>query len=183
MFEEALTKILARLDSARENGLLANYALIGGFAVAAWGVPRATHDIDFAIAIGTKEPQALAAFLEGRYDAGGPDDPLKGVIRATVTVGATAVPLQLVFLPAIFTDAIFEQIEMLSIMNHRVPVVNWATLVLLKLYAGGPQDILDAKQILTVRQPAGDELTRLSALADRLGLREEWIALSGKDTL
>jgi hypothetical protein len=88
-----------------------------------------------------------------------------------------------VFLPAIFTDAIFEQIEMLSIMNHRVPVVNWATLVLLKLYAGGPQDILDAKQILTVRQPAGDELTRLSALADRLGLREEWIALSGKDTL
>jgi hypothetical protein len=156
---------------------------LAGLRLPPGGGPRATHDIDFAIAIGTKEPDALAAFMEGRYDAGGPDDPLKGVIRATVTVGATSVPLQLVFLPATFTDATFEQIEMLSIMNHRVPVVNWATLVLLKLYAGEPQDILDAKQILIVRQPAGDELTRLSALADRLGLREEWIALSGKDTL
>lgn len=45
MFAQALTEIVRRLDEARINHLLDQYALIGGFAVAAWGVPRATHDL------------------------------------------------------------------------------------------------------------------------------------------
>jgi hypothetical protein len=49
VFEEALTKVLSRLEAARVQGLLGDYALIGGFAVAAWGVPRATQEIDFAV--------------------------------------------------------------------------------------------------------------------------------------
>lgn len=178
MFEEALTKALTQLDAARAQGLLTAYALIGGFAVAAWGVPRATQDIDFAVAIGTNDPQALASFMGGRYHGGEPDDPLRGVIHATITVGSTSIPLQLVFLPSTFTDAIFQQIEALSIMNQSVPVVNWETLVLLRIYAGGPQDVLDARQILKLRQPSANDLHRVSELADRLGIRDEWIALS-----
>ena len=53
MFQEALTEILSRLEAAHNRRLLHAYALIGGFAVSAWGVPRATHDIDFAVAIGS----------------------------------------------------------------------------------------------------------------------------------
>jgi hypothetical protein len=180
VFEEALTKVLARLDAARTKGLLGAYALIGGLAVSAWGVPRATQDIDFAVAIGTEDPHALATFIGGRYDSGGPDDPLRGVVRATVTVGSSSVPLQLVFLPSTFSDAIFQRVETLSIMNHRVPVVTWDMLVMLKLYAGGPQDMLDARQVLRVRQPHEEELRRISSLADRLGIREEWTALSAE---
>lgn len=77
MFQEALTEILSRLETARNRGLLQAYALIGGFAVSAWGVPRATQDIDFAVAIGSANPQALATFLGGRFEAGEPDDPLR----------------------------------------------------------------------------------------------------------
>jgi hypothetical protein len=97
--------------------------LIGGFAVAAWGVPRATQDIDFAVAIGTKDPGALATFMGGHYESGGSDDPLKGVIRATVTAVGGSVPLQLVFLPVAFTNAIFQHVETLSIMTHTAPIV------------------------------------------------------------
>jgi hypothetical protein len=178
VFEEALTKVLSRLETARAQGLLGDYALIGGFAVAAWGVPRATQDIDFAVAIGSKDPYVLAEYMDGQYDIGGVDDPLKGVIRATVTVASGSVPLQLVFLPSVFTDAIFHQVETLSILNHRVPVVKWDVLLLLKLYAGGPQDMLDARQILKIRQPSTVEIQAVGNLAGRLGVLEEWTALS-----
>ena len=67
MFQEALAKILSRLETAQRQGILSGYALIGGFAVSAWGVPRATQDIDFAIAIDQADPQALATFIGGRY--------------------------------------------------------------------------------------------------------------------
>lgn len=178
MFEEALTKVLSHLEAARVQGLLGDYALIGGFAVAAWGVPRATQDIDFAVAIGAKDPYALAAFIDGQYTSGGLDDPLRGVIRATVTVASGSIPLQLVFLPSAFTDAVFQRVELLSFMNRSVPVVKWDMLVMLKLYAGGPQDILDARQILKVRQPSMAELQTIGDLSGTLGILEEWTALS-----
>ncbi|MDF2459975.1 MAG: hypothetical protein K0S79_2391 [Nitrospira sp.] len=109
MFKKALTEALTRLEAARAQGLLSGYALIGGFAVAAWGVPRATQDINFAIAIGANDLHALATFMGGRYDGGDPDDPLMGVIRATVTVASASVPQQLVFLPSKFTGASFKR--------------------------------------------------------------------------
>ena len=178
MFDEALTKVLSRLDAARSQGLLGDYALIGGFAVAAWGVPRATQDIDFAVAIGSKDPYTLAAFIDGQYTSGGLDDPLRGVIRATVMVASGSIPLQLVFLPSALTDAIFQRVESLPIMNRSVPVVKWDMLVMLKLYAGGPQDMLDARQILKVRQPSMAELQTVGNLAGTLGLLDEWTILS-----
>jgi hypothetical protein len=174
VFQEALATILARLESARTDGLLQAYALIGGFAVSAWGVPRATQDIDFAVAIGSTTPQALAAFLGGRYEAGEADDPLTGVLHASFEGGNEPVPLQLIFLPPIFTKVTFQQVEWLPVMDRTVPVVSWQTLVLLKIYAGGPQDVLDARQILTMRHPQPDDLHQITEMAKSLGILEEW---------
>lgn len=116
--------------------------------------------------------------MGGRYESGGVDDPLKGVIFATIPVGSGSVPLQLIFLPSSFTEAIFRQVETLLVMDHRVPVVKWEMLVVLKLYAGGPQDILDARQILKVRQPSRAELQAVGTLATTLGVHEAWATLS-----
>jgi hypothetical protein len=63
VFQQALTDVLSRLETARVHGLVEAFALIGGFAVSAWGVPRATQDIDCTVSIGTSEPQILALFL------------------------------------------------------------------------------------------------------------------------
>lgn len=180
MFEEALATIISRLEAALAQRLLRAYALIGGFAVAAWGVPRATQDIDFAVAIGTKNAEELALFLNGRYEAGGPDDPLRGVIRTTVPAGSLSVPVQLIVLPDAFIETVFQQVTTLSFMDRTVPVVGWERLVILKLYAGGPQDLLDARQILHVRRPSPDELRQIAAMAGTLGLSEEWTALSAE---
>lgn len=42
VFPEALSQIVGRLAQAQKNHLLHSYTLIGGFAVSAWGVARAT---------------------------------------------------------------------------------------------------------------------------------------------
>jgi hypothetical protein len=54
-----------------------------------------------------------------------------------------------------------------------VPVVNWQALVLLKLYAGGPVDLQDARSIVAVRKPNGIDRESLIAQADVLGLAQE----------
>ena len=178
MFQEALAEILLRLETARSRGLLSRYALIGGFAVSAWGVPRATQDFDFAVTIGSADPLALATFFGAQYHAGGPDDPLQGVVHVAIEVEGQSIPLQLVVFPSALTELVFRYVESLSVLERVVPVVSWQVLVLLKLYAGGPQDMFDAQQILKVRYSKLDDMQRIAEMAESVGLLNEWTALS-----
>lgn len=177
MFQQALTEVLSRLETARTDGLIKAFALIGGFAVSAWGVPRATQDIDFAIAIGSANPHTLATFLGGRFEPGEPDDPLKGVLHTSIQVGSDSVPLQLILFPSSLTEITFRRVETFSVMDQTVPVVSWQVLVLLKLYAGGPQDKLDAHHILQVRHPKPDDLEQIREMAESLGILKDWFLL------
>lgn len=177
MFAQALTEIVRRLDDAKSRHLLDQYALIGGFAVSAWGIPRATHDVDFAVALGSSDAAALARHLRAEFQPGESDDPLRGVFRTSVTVDDLSVPIQLVLLPQAWSDIIFHNVESLSIAGCMVGVVSWQALILLKLYAGGPQDLLDAEQILAVRQPTPAERQAVAALAGKVGLLAAWQAL------
>jgi len=158
VFQEALAEILSRLETARRRGLLSRYALIGGFAVSAWGVPRATQDFDFAIAIDQTDPQTLATFICGRYQAGEPDDPLRGVVTVSIEVEHEPISLQLVCFPPVLTELVFRHVETLSILECSVPVVSWPVLIILKLYAGGPHDLLGVHQILKVRRPQAKDV-------------------------
>lgn len=157
MFAEALIHSLRQLEAAQARGFVRDFALIGGFAVAAWGVPRATQDLDFAVAVGSADPRAAAEFLGGQYEEGDADDPLRGVIHLTAGAPHESVPLQLVLFPPAITDLIFHRIEAVPLMDRMVPVVGWSVLIILKLYACGPQDRLDAEQILKARQPQQEE--------------------------
>lgn len=174
MFTEALTEIVRRLDDAKARHFLDDYALIGGFAASAWGVPRATHDLDFALALGSANPEALSRHLHADFQPGEPDDPLRGVFRASVPVNDLPVPVQMVLLPSPWDAIIFQEVELLPVFGCTVRVVAWPALVLMKLYAGGPQDLLDARQILAVRQPTQAEQQAVSALADTVGLSAAW---------
>lgn len=152
--------------------------MIGGGAVAAWGVPRATHDLDFALALGVGDPVALSRHLGAEYQAGDADDPLCGVFQLTVTIEEVAIPVQLIVLPSVWNTIIFGGITTLSVFGCAVPVVSWQSLILLKLYAGGPQDLLDARQVLAVCQPNPVDMQAISPLADQLGLSAAWQALT-----
>jgi hypothetical protein len=174
VFQEALAEILSRLETAQNRGLLSGYALIGGFAVSAWGVPRATQDIDFAIAIDRADQQALATFIGGRYQAGEPDDPLRGVVAVSIEVEHEPVPLQLVCFPSLLTELVFRHVETLSVLGCSVPVVSWPVLIILKLYAGGPHDLLDVHQILKVRGPQAQDVQEIESMAQIAGVLSEW---------
>jgi predicted nucleotidyltransferase len=177
VFAQALTEIVRRLDDAKARHLLDQYALIGGFAVSAWGAPRATHDVDFALALGSSDAAALACHLRAEFQPGEPDDPLRGIFRTSVTVDDLSVPIQLVLLPPAWNALIFREVESLLVFGCTVRVVSWQALILLKLYAGGPQDMLDAQQILAVRQPTQVERQAVAALADAVGLSAAWQTL------
>jgi hypothetical protein len=177
VFSEALSQIVGRLDQAQKNHLLHSYALIGGFAVSAWGVARATQDIDLAVALGTSGPQALAAHLGATYEPGGIDDPLRGVFRFSLKCERQEVPVQLVVLPSKMAAIAFNGVETLTVLGYSVPVVNWQALVLLKLYAGGPVDLQDARSIVAVRKPNAIDRERLMVQADVLGFAQEVQAL------
>jgi len=174
MFAEALKETIRRLDEAKINRLLADYALIGGFAVSAWGVPRATQDLDFALVLGTVQPEALARHLKAEFYLGDSDDPLRGMFQLSVSVKNHRIPIQLVLFPPSWNPIIFQGVESLAIFDCSVPVVSWQTLILLKMYAGGPQDLLDVQQILAVRQPNSLERTSLETCAEKVGLLEIW---------
>ena len=158
MFQQALTDILSRLETARAHGLIEAFALIGGFAVSVWGFHGLLKTSILRIAIGSANPYALATFLGSRFEPGEPDDPLKGVLHSSIQVGSDSVPLQLILFPSSLTEITFRHLETLSVMDQVVPVVFWQMLVLLKLYAGGSQDKLDAHHILQMRNPKPDEL-------------------------
>jgi len=177
VFREALIEIIRRLDQARERQLVQSYVLVGGFAVSAWGVARATRDIDLVVALGATDPGLLAAHLKASYHPGDPDDPLRGVFRVELPVGERAVPVQLIVLQPRWADVVFRRVETLSVLDCSVPVVTWQTLVLLKLYAGGPVDLQDARDIVAVRQPSPTERKNLAEQADALGLAKECKAL------
>lgn len=174
MFAQALTEIIRRLEEAKALGLVEQYALIGGFAVSAWGVPRATHDLDFALALGAVDPAALACSLQADFHAGDPSDPLRGVFRGTIPIENQSIPAQCILLPLAWGPIIFREIVLLPLFDIAVPVVSWQSLILLKLYAAGPQDLLDAQQVLAVRRPTQPELQDLSSLAQRVGVTEAW---------
>jgi len=173
VFAKALAEILTRLEKAKTRGLLRAYALIGGFAVSAWGIPRATRDLDFAVALGAAAPAAVAEVLEGTFQPGGVDDPLRGVFQVLIPTAAPPVPVQLLVLPAPWSAVLFEQVEHLSVLGCSVPVVSWQSLLLLKLYAGGPSDLLDAREIWKVCQPKAQAIQRLRNLARQVSLTQE----------
>lgn len=170
MFREALIDIVRRLEQARQDGLLQAYALIGGFAISALGLPRATHDIDFALYLGRANPCSLADTLGGQYRPGAPDDPLAGVITLAVKASGQAIPIQLVLLPPRWTPVLFDQVQTLRVLDCSVPVVPWRPLILLKLYAGGPQDLIDAERLLAIKRPDPVALGALHTLAETVGL-------------
>lgn len=174
MFKEALTQIILKLEDAKKGGLLRGYGLIGGLALAAGGVTRATEDIDFAVAAGSGEMPKLASALGGQYRPGGEDDPLLGVINTVVAVGAKTMPVQLVLLPRRWNEVLLSQVSVVPVYGCSVPVVSWQALVLLKLYAGGPQDLIDAQEVWAVRQPDAESVREIQSLADTLGLSGEF---------
>jgi hypothetical protein len=127
-------------------------ALIGGDALAVHGVSRATLDQDLlavdARVLDTKTWEGLAEpSLDIDIRRGDADDPLRGVVR--ITGSKAERPLDLVVGRYQWQERAIARATLVTLDEGvDVPVVQARDLVLLKLYAGGPQDAWDIQRLL-----------------------------------
>lgn len=132
------------------------HALIGALALSAYGVNRATVDLDLFAADASCLKPELWAPLRGRgisveIRIGDWTDPLAGVVRLQAP-GEN--PLDVVVGKFAWQTKLLERAEPIG----GTLVVRAADLVLLKLYAGGFQDAWDVQQLLA--RPFRDDLIR-----------------------
>ena len=172
MLNEALRKVVAALDR-----LEIPYALIGGLAVAARGAVRATQDVDLIVALPVQEAPSLERSLrDNGFQAtlyrGAADDPIAGVIRLAIAVGDADVKCDVLFASREWQTRAVKSATSVDLGNFIVRVAQPADLFLFKLYAGGPQDLIDAAQLFKLQTPA--ERTRWKAAAAQLRLTVEY---------
>jgi hypothetical protein len=150
------------------------HALIGAAALAAHGIARSTYDIDL---LTTDERVLGDEFWSGLRSEGpsadvrrGDDqDPLRGVVRVEL---ADERPVDIIVGRHPWHARAVDRARQLA---DAPPVVTARDLILLKLYAGGTQDVWDVRELL--RLPNAAELVdEVSAdLADLpAAMRELW---------
>jgi len=151
--------LLGRVASILERQHI-RFAVIGAAAMAAHGVSRSTSDIDLF----TTDRRALDRSLwtlDAGVDVrrGDADDPLAGVVRISAP-GAAAIDV--VVGRHAWQEHVLDASTPATIEGVAVAVVDAAGLILLKLFAGGPQDAWDIAQLL----PGGGEA--LAASVERV---------------
>lgn len=117
--------------------------------MAVHGVSRATRDLDLLVmSLDCLSPSTWAALDGVQVDIrrGDADDPLAGTVRVASVVDA---PVDVVVGRAGWQRAAIERAPARTVEGLTVPVVTPADLVLLKLYAQGPQDAWDIEQLLS----------------------------------
>lgn len=152
-----LTDLLGPLDLIfKKCG--APYAVIGGYAVAAWGEERATRDIDLLCHAG--HTKALLDALNGehirfKHRIGDYDDPIPEAIQ--IEMGPDSGPFEADILIGIrgAPHNIFDRVRTVAVEGLDIPVVSPEDLVILKLLAGSARDLEDAKSVVLVQ---GDKL-------------------------
>ncbi len=128
------------------------HALIGAVAVAARGHPRSTLDMDFLTTdAAVLRDEFWAAFRsEGviiDVRQGDFEDPLRGMVRIVLPEGEM---VDIVVAKDQWQERILDRAELLDVGGRTIPVALTSDLILLKLFAGGPQDVSDIRALLEV---------------------------------
>ena len=126
------------------------HAVIGAVALAVHGVLRASDDIDVLVTdrrcldAPTWDGLAAAGVTVDAH-RGDAADPLAGVVRLTPPSGTR---IDIVVGRSRWQADILARAQRVALMGAPLPVALPVDLVLLKLYAGGPQDARDVDQLL-----------------------------------
>ncbi|WP_258359490.1 nucleotidyl transferase AbiEii/AbiGii toxin family protein [Moorella sulfitireducens] len=125
------------------------YCLIGGYAVAAYGAPRYTADVDFLVSrlndylahLQANLQEENLSFVLSRTDV---LDPLGDIITIKLTV-----PVQLIEAKYTYHYKAIERAQIIKYENHDLKIISPEDLIILKLKAGGPKDLWDVENILS----------------------------------
>ena len=139
------------------NGANIPYMLIGGLALSAWALPRATLDIDLTLWVSANDLDSVCDFLCARYTPRVPDVK-KFVGKTRVLPAATheGVRVDFIFAAFPFEKIMIEQASLRQIGSVAVRAARLEDLILLKLPSPRPRDQEDVRLILTAYKDALD---------------------------
>jgi hypothetical protein len=166
---ESFKKTITFFDEIQKEGLIADYALIGGLALSAWVRPRTTRDVDLVITISNKMTWSdIASIIEIRLNK--KVILQKGTRRTTIQeklsfmMGHIEVDVMSTRGFELAAEAIENAVHA-NIFNKKVKVVNPEYLILLKLLPLSSQDEVD---IVTLLKKS--HLNKLKKLAEKYSL-------------
>jgi nucleotidyltransferase AbiEii toxin of type IV toxin-antitoxin system len=150
--------LLARVAAELERAGIAT-AVCGAGALAVHGIARSTYDIDLLTTDPSTLRDATWRTLAGtqvhvEIRRGDDDDPLLGVVRVKQDKER---PVDVIVGRHAWQTAVVDAASPSRVLGAPVRVVDVPSLILLKLYAGGPQDLWDIEQLLAL---AGDDVVR-----------------------
>lgn len=155
LFKKALNKISLVLREASAKKIIASYALIGGMAVSAWGVIRATKDVDFLLCLANQN-SALREFekilkkhkIKFSTHKGAFNDPIGLLLNLQIPIAKEKVSIQLIVATKDWEEEFSKATVKVKVGAINIPVIKAEELIIMKMIAGGPVDIYDVKQLL-----------------------------------
>ena len=149
-----LKDVLTPIDALLKRSEI-KYAVIGGYAVAAWGEVRATRDIDLLCS--AKDLAALKAALvksglRFEHRVGELDDPISHVIRIDLGAGSELYEIDVIAGVRAAPAGILERSRTVQIQDLAIPVASPEDIVILKMLGGSARDIDDARIILRTQK-------------------------------
>lgn len=153
------------------------HAAIGGWAAIAWGAVRTTRDVDLLVDIPVRRRPALNQVLSaGAYSFewrdGGEDDPVPQLLRLEKQTAAGTVPIDCIVAVAPADVAALGRSVTIALAGWDVPVLRPEDLIAMKLAAGGPVDIQDARAVYAAAQSELDRPLLEASCRARKVLRE-----------
>ena len=146
---DVLRTVASDLNTLVEDGTLGRWALCGGLALAVWGAPRATQDIDVLADPAEGRTTAEAAKVLARKGwilvehARHPGDPVPELLRMT----CGGIGIDILIAHRNWEAAMLEEASTVPWQGVGIPSVRVEALAAMKLRAGGPQDLVDAGRL------------------------------------
>jgi hypothetical protein len=162
-----LRTVASDLNDLVEAGALVRWALCGGLALAVWGAPRATLDIDVLAdpAAGRSIAETVKTLVGKGWTlvehARHPGDPVPELLR--LTCGGVGVDILVAHRN--WEAAMLEEASVVLWQGVGIPSVRVEALAAMKLRAGGPQDLVDASRLAGL---PGFDRARFTAWKKRL---------------
>jgi hypothetical protein len=149
-----LRDILIPIDELMKRHRI-RYAVIGGYAVAAWGEVRATRDVDLLCSANDLETLKFALSqcgLDFEHRVGDVDDPISDVIR--IQVGTPSAPYEIDFLAGIrgAPVGLLDRSRLVPLDDLDVPVASPEDIIVLKILGRSARDLDDARSIIRTQE-------------------------------
>ena len=143
--------------------------LFGAQAVAIWGGPRMTADVDVTVEGDPDDPALVDALLSAGFDSR--VEQIRDFVRDTRVAPLvhieSRIPLDVVFAGPGLEEEFLQRVTRVRIGRSRVPVISPEDLVITKILAGRPKDIDDVRGVLSERAETLD-LERIRGTLSRV---------------